>query len=64
MDAANTSDEIWVTQGTYTGTTASVVDLSAKTLALYGGFAGTETNRDEGNWEDNHTVIDGQGERR
>ncbi|NLO32225.1 MAG: hypothetical protein GX117_02535, partial [Candidatus Hydrogenedentes bacterium] len=64
VDAADTKDEIWVAQGTYTGTTDSVVDMSAKTLVLYGGFAGTETNRGERNWEDNHTIIDGEGERR
>ncbi|MFA7692328.1 MAG: DUF1565 domain-containing protein [Candidatus Hydrogenedentes bacterium] len=64
VDAADTNDEIWVAQGTYTGTTASVVDISEKTLALYGGFEGTETDRDERNWEDNKTVIDGKGNRR
>ena len=64
VDAAHAQDEIWVAKGTYTGTTDSVVNMSAKTLALYGGFQGTESNRDQRNWEDNKTIIDGEGKRR
>ena len=64
VDAAHAQDEIWVAKGTYTGTTDSVVDMSEKMLVLYGGFAGTETSRGERNWDDNNTVIHGEGKRR
>ena len=48
--------EIWVAQGTYSG------GIVLPTFAhLYGGFTGTETERDQRNWQLNQTVIDGQG---
>ena len=55
--------EIWVAAGTYTATTDMVVTLRSN-VAIYGGFAGTETTRDARNWKVNVTIIDGQSERR
>ncbi|HOK53009.1 MAG TPA: right-handed parallel beta-helix repeat-containing protein [Armatimonadota bacterium] len=46
-------DEIWVADGIYG---EQVIVKSG--IALYGGFAGTETNREDRNWETNLTIID------
>jgi hypothetical protein len=47
--------EVWVAAGTYDGT--SVVTPFAH---VYGGFAGTETKRQDRQWVYNPTVLDGQ----
>jgi len=44
--AATADNEIWVAEGTYTSTIDPVVNMKAG-VHLYGGFAGTETLRDE-----------------
>lgn len=53
---AGDGDEIWVAQGTYK---EFVVITNA--VALYGGFAGTETNRDQRDFTWNTTKIFGDG---
>lgn len=58
VDAATDGDEIWVEQGTYVLTNSIVVD---KSLAVYGGFDGEETQRDERDWTNQATVVDGNG---
>jgi predicted outer membrane repeat protein len=58
VDAAAANDEIWVKQGTYS--LASQINIS-KYVGLYGGFGGTETNRDQRDWVTRVTTIDGQG---
>jgi hypothetical protein len=59
IDAAESNDEIWVKEGNYALT--SRIDLN-KGVLLYGGFAGTETERGERDWYTNETIIDGQDE--
>lgn len=54
--------EIWVAGGDYTSTAAQVIQLR-NTIALYGGFGGTEETRNERSWSQNQTVIDGQNVR-
>ena len=64
INAAIAGDEIWVKAGTYpehiknkiTGSPGSEVTVD---MALYGGFAGTEDNRDDRNWLANLTILDG-----
>ena len=65
VDAASAAGGggVWVAAGTYTATTDNVV-VMAEHVHLYGGFAGTETDRDERDWEANKTIIDGEGARR
>ena len=55
--------EVWVAAGTYTAPTNPVVTMK-ENVQLYGGFSGSETTRDQRNWTDHETVIDGEGARR
>jgi hypothetical protein len=61
--AATPGAEIWVQAGIYKPTAASLhpnVSFGLKSgVAIYGGFAGTETSRDQRNWEANITVLSG-----
>ena len=58
IDAASTGDEIWVKKGTYL--LFSKINLD-KAVNLYGGFSGSETQRDQRDWANNVTTIDSQG---
>ena len=67
IDAAAEGDEIWVAAGTYLEHIQNKVldpsiDPVAVNVALYGGFAGTETERAQRNWNVNLTVLDGGNE--
>jgi len=55
--------EVWVAAGSYTADTDPVVTL-LEGIPVYGGFAGTELERDQRDWTVNVTVIDGEGVRR
>ena len=52
-------DEIWVRKGVYNLT--SSITINDKDVRLYGGFAGHETSRDQRDWVQNTTTIDGAG---
>lgn len=57
---AQSGDEIWVRAGVhYPGTTVTATFALTNGVALYGGFAGMETQRDERNWQSNLTVLSG-----
>jgi len=61
--AARTDDEIWVKAGVYTpaanADTPEAFFWLKNGVAIYGGFAGTETDRDQRDWETNITVLSG-----
>ena len=57
LDAASDGDEIWVKQGTYPLTSQLTLD---KAVHMYGGFAGTETVRNQRDWLNNTTTVNGQ----
>ena len=68
QNAASSStdgDEIWVAGGVYPAYSTNTADLSrgvielSKAVGLYGGFAGTETQRSRRDPDRNPTVIDG-----
>ena len=56
IQAATQGDEVWVKQGRY----EEAITLS-KSLALYGGFEGDESARDESSWKHHETILDGKG---
>jgi len=58
IDAASKDDEIWLKKGTYQ--LSSQVNVN-KSVAMYGGFSGGETQRDQRDWSGNVTTVDGQG---
>lgn len=54
LDASGPGQEVWVAQGTY------VENITLESgVGLYGGFAGTETARDQRDWSANVTILDG-----
>jgi len=71
LGAAATGDEIWIAQGIYMP--VSVIDLNDDGIpdareavffipggvALYGGFNGTETDRNDRDWSVNLTILSG-----
>jgi parallel beta-helix repeat protein len=54
VSASSSGNEVWVAAGTYVG---NVVLKSG--VAIYGGFAGTETSRSQRNWTTNISILDG-----
>jgi len=53
LNAANSGDEVWVAAWSY----YEAITLKDG-VALYGGFAGTETSRDQRDWTTRITIID------
>ncbi len=56
LAASASGDEIWVSEGTY-----YECPVLQPGILLYGGFSGTETSREERDWNLHPTVIDGSG---
>ncbi len=72
LENAVAGQEIWVAMGTYVPskcltTAQETCDQRPRNrtftlpagVAIYGGFAGTETSRDERDWETNQTILSG-----
>jgi len=62
LSRAVSGDEIWVKMGVHypggAGNRTATFTLK-NGVALYGGFAGTETSRDERDWQANPTILSG-----
>jgi hypothetical protein len=60
LSVAVSGDEIWVKKGVYyPGVNRADTFTLKNGVALYGGFAGTETMRDQRNWQVNKTILSG-----
>ena len=57
--AVGAGDEIWVKQGTYQRTQFTGYISVNKIVHIYGGFAGTEIERDQRDWRTNVTTVRG-----
>jgi len=58
--AADLGDEIWVAAGTYKPTSDTDRTISfamVEDVAIYGGFVGNETEREQRDWETNARLI-------
>ena len=60
LASASSGDEIWVAQGTYTitGDKNTTFEIPSG-VAIYGGFDGTETTRNQRDWDIHITTLDG-----
>ncbi|MEJ5301500.1 MAG: hypothetical protein WHS38_10980 [Thermodesulforhabdaceae bacterium] len=62
LSGAGSGDEIWVKAGVHypgaAGNRTATFQLKSG-VALYGGFAGTETSRDQRDWQTNKTILSG-----
>ncbi|MFN8485155.1 MAG: choice-of-anchor Q domain-containing protein [Anaerolineae bacterium] len=62
LSGASSNSELWVKAGTYkptTGTDRTATFALKSGVAVYGGFAGTETTRGRRNWRANVTILSG-----
>ena len=60
LAAAEAEDEIWVARGRYIpGTTRDSTFQLKEGVALYGGFNGSEINREDRNWTMINTILSG-----
>lgn len=62
LGEVNTGNEIWVAEGTHkptSGTDRNATFQLVSGTAVYGGFAGTETSRDQRDWERRVSVLSG-----
>jgi len=60
LAVAVSGDEIWVKEGVhYPGATRTAAFALKNGVAVYGGFAGTETQRSQRNWQTHRTILSG-----
>jgi len=57
VNVASGGDEIWVKKGTYKLSSSIFVPIE---VGIYGGFAGSEIERNQRDWKMNLTKVDGQ----
>lgn len=60
LDMAVSGDELWVAEGTYFTPTIAGFQIVGKALSVYGGFDGTESQRNQRDWLEHHTVLSGE----
>ncbi len=61
VDAASAGEEVWIAEGTYVRQGSDTILLTMKDgVSIYGGFAGTETNRGQRDPATHVTTLDGE----
>jgi len=62
LEVSEDGDEIWVAEGTYTPSESSREESFTMIdgVDVYGGFSGTETNRDQRSWGEHETILSGE----
>ncbi len=58
---SSTGDTIWMAAGIYKSASqnGTILTISGKDLAIYGGFNGTETSLSQADWQMNQTILNG-----
>lgn len=59
LDFAITGDELWIAEGTYVAPGNVGFNLINKGLRIFGGFEGTETQRNQRDWFTHRTILSG-----
>ncbi|WP_198293614.1 right-handed parallel beta-helix repeat-containing protein, partial [Algoriphagus resistens] len=62
LDNASENSELWLRRGVYT--LDEELTLPSTDISVYGGFRGTESTRNQRNFENNKTILDGQNSTR
>lgn len=59
IEVSVSGDELWVAEGTYVAPDVNGFTIQDKAIEVFGGFAGTETQRNQRDWFEHRTILNG-----